>query len=94
MFRLNIKEPPHEGITQNLCFTDHRFSRYLRHRLWRRTTQLEPEDPEVVGETVVIDEDKAPIATDGKPITVTDATFEDVVLNAEMPVVVELRAEW
>ena len=57
-------------------------------------TQLEPEDPEVVGETVVIDEDKAPIATDGKPITVTDATFEDVVLNAEMPVVVELRAEW
>lgn len=58
------------------------------------TTQLEPEDLEVVGETVVTDKDKAPIATDGKPITVTDATFEDVVLKAEMPVVVELRAEW
>ena len=38
--------------------------------------------------------DKQPITTDGKPITVTDATFETVVLNAEMPVVVELRAEW
>ena len=35
-----------------------------------------------------------PTATDGKPITVTDATFEAVVLNAEMPVVVELQAEW
>ena len=58
------------------------------------TTQLEPEDPEVVDETVTADEDKAPIQTDGKPITVTDATFEDVVLNAEMPIVVELRAEW
>ena len=61
------------------------------------TTQLEPEDPEVVDGTVVpdaTDKDKAPIQTDGKPITVTDATFEDIVLNAEMPVVVELRAEW
>ena len=38
--------------------------------------------------------DNQPMATDGKPITVTDATFEAVVLNAEMPVVVELRAEW
>ena len=56
--------------------------------------ELEPEDPEVVGETIATDEDKAPIQTDGKPITVTDATFEDAVLNAEMPVVVELRAEW
>ncbi|MDE0684940.1 MAG: hypothetical protein OXI63_18620 [Candidatus Poribacteria bacterium] len=35
-----------------------------------------------------------PIAADGKPITVTDATFEDVVLNAEMPVMLELGAEW
>ena len=65
-------------------------------------TQLKTEDPEVVDETVATNvdetvatnEDKAPIQTDGKPITVTDATFEDVVLNAEMPVVVELRAEW
>ncbi len=38
--------------------------------------------------------DKQPIGTDGKPVTVTDATFENVVLNAEMPVVVELGAEW
>lgn len=43
---------------------------------------------------VTSDPDNEPIATDGKPITVTDATFEAVVLNAEMPVVVELRAEW
>ena len=35
-----------------------------------------------------------PIATDGKPITVTDATFEEVVLNAETPVMLELGAEW
>ena len=35
-----------------------------------------------------------PIATDGKPITVTDATFEAVVLNAETPVMLELGAEW
>lgn len=35
-----------------------------------------------------------PIATDGKPITVTDATFEAVVLEAELPVVLELGAEW
>ena len=35
-----------------------------------------------------------PIATDGKPITATDATFEAVVLNAETPVVLELGAAW
>ncbi len=58
------------------------------------TTQLEPEDPEVIDETITADEDKAPIQTDGRPITVTDETFDTVVLEAEMPVVVELRAEW
>ena len=58
------------------------------------TTQLEPGDPEIVDETVATNENKAPIQNDGKPITVTDATFEAVVLNAEMPVVVELQAEW
>ena len=35
-----------------------------------------------------------PIATNGKPIIVTDATFEAVVLDAELPVVLELGAEW
>ena len=35
-----------------------------------------------------------PIATDGKPITVTDATFEAVVLDAELPVVLEFWAVW
>ena len=35
-----------------------------------------------------------PSATDGKPINVTDATFEAVVLNAETPVMLELGAEW
>ena len=35
-----------------------------------------------------------PIATNGKPVNVTDATFETVVLEAELPVVLELGAEW
>ena len=35
-----------------------------------------------------------PIATDGQPVTVIDATFEAAVLNAELPVVLELGAEW
>ena len=39
-------------------------------------------------------EPSEPIAADGKPITVTDATFEVVVLDAELPVVLELGAEW
>ena len=46
-------------------------------------TELEPEDPEFVDETVGTDQDKARIQPDGKPITITDATFETVVLNAE-----------
>ena len=40
------------------------------------------------------EEPSEPIATDGKPVTVTDATFEAVVLKSEMPVVLELGAEW
>ena len=35
-----------------------------------------------------------PIATDGKPITVTDAAFKAVVLDAELPVVLEFWAVW
>ena len=48
-------------------------------------TREEPSEPEPVNE---------PITTDGKPITVTDATFEDLVLNAELPVVLEFWAVW
>ena len=33
-------------------------------------------------------------ATDGKPVTVTDETFDTVVLEAELPIVLELGAEW
>ena len=40
------------------------------------------------------EEPSEPIATDGKPITVTDATFEAVVLKSEMPVVLEFWAVW
>ena len=40
------------------------------------------------------EEPSEPIATNGKPITVTDATFDTVVLEAELPVVLELGAEW
>ena len=58
------------------------------------TTELEPEDSETIDRTATTDEDKASIPTDGKPITVTDATFEAVVLNAETPVMLELGAEW
>ena len=49
-------------------------------------TETAPEEP-----TKAVNE---PIATDGKPITVTGATFEGVVLNAETPVMLELGAEW
>lgn len=58
------------------------------------TTELGPEDSEAVDGTVATDEDRAPIQTDGEPITVTDETFGTVVLESEMPVVVEFRAEW
>ena len=54
------------------------------------TTELEPEGAEVIA----TDADNASVSTDGKPVTVTDETFDTVVLEAEMPVVVELRAEW
>ena len=58
------------------------------------TTELRPEDSEAIDGTVVTDEDKASIQTDGEPITVTDETFDTVVLASEMPIVVEFRAEW
>lgn len=53
-------------------------------------TEQEPEGPEVIA----TNEDKASVPTDGKPVTVTDETFEAVVLEAELPVVLELGAEW
>ena len=53
-------------------------------------TEQEPESPEVIA----TDQDKASGTTDGKPVTVTDATFDTVVLEAESPVVLELGAEW
>lgn len=40
------------------------------------------------------EEASEPVVTDGKPITVTDATFEAVVLDAELPVVLEFWAVW
>ncbi|MCG9132348.1 hypothetical protein J5I95_11760 [Candidatus Poribacteria bacterium] len=53
-------------------------------------TEQEPEGPEVI----TIDEDKASVVTDGKPVTVTDETFNTVVLEAELPVVLEFWAVW
>ncbi len=53
-------------------------------------TELEPEGSEVIA----TNEDKASVSTDGKPVTVTDETFDTVVLEAELPVVLELGAEW
>ena len=51
-------------------------------------------DPVMFDTEPAREESSEPIATDGKPITVTDATFEAVVLDAELPVVLELGAEW
>ena len=53
----------------------------------------EPIDPEPVEEL----EDEVnpdPVNTDGKPVTITDATFNADVLNAELPVVLEFEADW
>ena len=38
--------------------------------------------------------DPEPINTDGSPVEITDETFINKVLNAELPVVVEFRADW
>ncbi|MYA69567.1 hypothetical protein F4009_05035 [Candidatus Poribacteria bacterium] len=51
-------------------------------------------DPVAVDTESAREESSEPVAADGKPITVTDATFEAVVLEAELPVVLELGAEW
>lgn len=53
----------------------------------------EPIDPEPVEEL----EDEVnpdPVNTDGKPVTITDATFNAKVLDAELPVVLEFEADW
>ena len=50
----------------------------------------EPIDDEPVEEDV----DPEPIDGDGKPVTITDATFNANVLNAELPVVLEFEADW
>ena len=52
----------------------------------------EPIDPEPVEEPEELNPD--PVNTDGKPVTITDATFNANVLNAELPVVLEFEADW
>ena len=62
----------------------------------------EPIDPEPIEEDIEpepIDEPEDvihpdPVNADGKPITVTDATFKTEVLDAELPVVLEFEADW
>ena len=71
--------------------------------------ELEPIDDEPVVEDIEpepIDDDNEPVEepedvippdpvnADGKPITVTDATFKTNVLDAELPVVLEFGADW
>ena len=51
-------------------------------------------DPVAIDTAPTGEESSEPIVTDGKPITVTDETFDTVVLEAELPVVLELGAEW
>jgi thioredoxin 1 len=58
-------------------------------------TAPDPEDSKAVDEA--IDDgrtDPEPIRTDGKPVKVSDKTFKAVVLDAEVPVVLELGADW
>ena len=50
----------------------------------------EPIDPEPIEEDV----EPEPIDGDGKPVTITDATFKANVLDAELPVVLEFEADW
>ena len=66
--------------------------------------ELEPIDDEPIEEEVepapIDDEpveedvDPEPIDGDGKPVTITDATFKTGVLDAELPVVLEFEAAW
>ena len=58
-------------------------SENIQQELDTETAHQEPSEPS--------DE---PIAADGKPVNISDATFEEVVLNSEKPVVLELGAEW
>ena len=51
-------------------------------------------DPVAVDTEPTREEPSEPIAADGKPVTVTDATFEAVVLKSELPVVLEFWAVW
>ena len=52
----------------------------------------EPIEPEPVEEPEELNPD--PVNTDGKPVTITDATFKTEVLDAELPVVLEFEADW
>ena len=54
---------------------------------------IEQETDPVVFDTAPAGEESSN-TTNGKPITVTDETFDTVVLEAELPVVLELGAEW
>ena len=56
-------------------------------------TAPNPEDTNSIDETED-NIDSVPIQTDGKPVTVTDATFKSVVLDAKLPVVLEFWAVW
>ena len=51
-------------------------------------------DPVALDTAPTGEEPSEPIATNGKPVTVTDATFDTVVLEAELPVVLEFWAVW
>ncbi|RKU25110.1 hypothetical protein C6499_15355 [Candidatus Poribacteria bacterium] len=61
--------------------------------LIEENVEPEPIDPEPVEEPEEeINPD--PVKTDGKPVTITDATFKTDVLDAELPVVLEFGADW
>lgn len=64
--------------------------------------EVEPEpvapEPEPIAPEPVEEPEEAvnpdPVNTDGKPVTITDATFNAKVLDAELPVVLEFEADW
>ena len=55
---------------------------------------IEPEPIDDDDKPVEEEVEPEPINTDGEPIEITDATFKTMVLDAQLPVVLEFEADW
>ena len=75
-------------------------TQYIYNREGPAPEVVEPDDvePEPIAPEPVEEPEEAvnpdPVNTDGKPVTITDATFKTEVLDAELPVVLEFEADW